>query len=738
MAKVPLANTSFESVVREVSKQEKGNYNIGKIYPAFIVLIVMFGISFFIFKSLQENVAGENDEQFDSAVNSVMRRLENHQDNLDMVVNSVSGVYDLVVEVVSDFFMLYTTVPASNYESIQSMNYIPKVPAEEIPIYNYLTQSEGYYTYRVFPIDTTKQSYYPVKHIIPIESNRHKQGLDLSTYSPIKNKIDAIIKSNEIGATSFFNIRPDTLGFYLLKAVYAKDSARTTPAERKKNFKGMVGMEVVAANYFKEALRGDKNSKEAFPTDETIIFEIIEENDGQSRSIYKSSNFKSKEENFIPYAERTVSFEIADRRLTVDFITVPDFGGKLKNNMPMLVLLISVVLSIAFFLFVLSMLTAKTRAQDLAERMTRSQRRIVDSSEDVIGVLDFNGKWKSVNSAAEKIFGVSEAELLDSDFTALLFTPEHVDKFNAIRKSDRSDTEDEYKVSLDLKMRNKAGELVWMSWNFAISSRDKLVYSIGRDVTLQKHAQAQARIRTKQTELAEQFTRESSESKSLFMMKLSHHLRNSLTSITGYLQMLEAGVYENEDEMNEYITEITNGTNELFYYTENIVDGAIQSEEQTMNPVIVHFDTVLTTVKEEIRNINPNIEIQLNEEEPVNVLADKDILASLLIRIIRNLVLNVEKGEVAINGVVNVFENAAEIQIMGPPSELVDEYINIYKEAKKGVINILEKDREDILYTFALAASEVRRLNGSILIESFGAEDGSLVQLTLPINENMS
>ncbi len=730
--------SSYGSIVKEASERDSNNSSSAKLYPAFIALVVMLFISGFIYINLEKSVRTKNQENFDEATASVMTRLTNHQSNLIEVVESVAGAYDLVIEVVSDFFMLFSTVPANNYESIISINYIPKVPANELGLYTYNAMSEGYYNYKVYPKDSTLDYYYPIKHVVPLNTSNHIQGFNVGTIPQMKEVIDIVPDSIGVHTTSLFDVRKDTTGFYFIKAVYHKGTERATKAQREENYRGFVGIEVDAKKYFQEALKGDKNvSTNAIATDETILFTVYEFVDGVKCPIYESENSQDFDGQDAPEFHSEIPFKVGDKTWVLDFTSVPNFGGETNNQMPLIVLVISILLTIAFFLFIISVLTGRARAQALAKRMTESQRRIVDASQDIIGVLDTTGKWKTINSASKVIFGYPSERMINTSIKELI-APDGMTRYESVFEN-LSKFDDNESIRIDFHMKNSENKVICVNWSLTISHSDGLIYAIGRDVTLEKEAAKEAEIRRKQIELTEQFTREISESKTLFMIKLSHHLRNSLTGMSGYLQMLNDGLYENEEEMKEFINEASQSVDELYTYTSDFVDSAIQQDGDSKTKLgIIDVRNELENIKKDLQVQNPKVEIEYKAECDVFVFADKELFVESLNTLFDVLSYGTESGKIVIQGVVNTYENAAELQISGPPSEEIHHFIEIYKENQNDLINVIDKDKDDVLLKAAIAASNVRRMSGSIIYESFGKDDGALVQLNLPMNNNIS
>jgi len=194
--------------------------------------------------------------------------------------------------------------------------------------------------------------------------------------------------------------------------------------------------------------------------------------------------------------------------------------------------------------------------------MTRSQRRIVESSNDIIAVMDLDGYWKSMNPASLKILNYQPDELINRKIDQLFLHSDQTDEFyNLINEPSEN-----LNKKIDLEMLSKDGDVKWISMSLSVSRIEGLIYCTGRDVTLEKIAEEQDKIRNKQIMLAEQLSREANEFKSSFFAKFSLQLRNSLTGILGYIELISLKAYENEEEHDSYIAEATKSSHEILNF----------------------------------------------------------------------------------------------------------------------------------------------------------------------------
>lgn len=732
------SNNTYESILKQTAQKKRSVFSLSKTFPAYIVLLVLLIISYFIWNFFTRQVEDENQEKFDKATSSVITRFEQAYQSAYAVLQSQRSIADLLPgqDVHKSYFTLYGTVSTSSYSQLLSLMYINKVDSNDIEDYEYRVQSTGIYFFKVHPIHGQEVLYpiqFMVPEIIPTPENSFEviTGYDLGTDDMVSQNIFKARDSNMVVATSIFDVRPDTSGFYLLSPLFPNDAVLDDVIDRRNLFEGLIALEVDSDEFFKNAL-GD-----GVPTDSLIVFQLFEvQKNNNQILVFESENAYILETDYQPYKMEELYLSIADKVITVRFSTIPNFGGSFQRSLPTLSLVISLLLSFLLFGFLLSVTTSRARAMDIADRMTRSQRRIVDSSQDIIAVMGMDGVWKSMNPASIGIFGIQPDQ----------FTGIKIDRLftNAIDKKIFYDifvnNKEEYTERLDFQMKTEGGEFKWISWSFTVSKIDQLVYAIGRDVTLEKLAEQRELVRRKQIQLSNQHSFEESQSKSFFMTKMSHNLRNSLTGIIGYLQLISNKAYDSEEEMLTYTKMSEEAAEEMLSFaTSDVLEVALgqgvgynKLEEINFKE---YFDMALKEAKLKLNQpISINIEF-MGDSNKANVVVDKKILLETLTPLLKSFLVGTDSINLDINAEENPNEGATEIQILTSNNELVSNLINTYNENKTNLIEYLDKDTEDILLNFGMATSNCRIIHGNIKIETLG-KDGNLVQLTLPLTSS--
>jgi PAS domain S-box-containing protein len=719
---------SYEAILRDISRKRKGVFSLSRSLPAYLILVVMLALSLFIYYNFEQQIKNERRIAFEKAVNSVVTRFQIGYNSHLQIAMSIRGLYDNLVQVVRDYLLLYASVPAKTYKSILGFMSVQKVPRSRVTEFVYYVQGQGYYDYKIYPA-VDKSVYYPIEFIIPEAENKRFRGLDISTVEGLNGWFQLSIESGNPTATRVFNFRGgDTLSMFLIFPVYDKTFPISNSRQRREAFKSAVLMEINIPVFFKQSLGA------GVPSDTSIIFYCYQkDNDILETRLFNSYNINLLQQGFKPLLAQTVEFKFLDKPIYIYFATIPNFGGTFQKYLPLIALGVSVLLSFVFFGFVISITTSRARAIDLAERMTRSQRRILESTKDIIAVLGFDGVWKTMNPASKQVLGYEPIELIGNKIDILFLNSRDLKDFYSGLENVGSETT----RKVDYQMKTKAGEERWINWSFTISPADNLIYAIGRDITLEKRAEIEERIKAKQTILAEQISREASEFKSYFMTKFSHQLRNALTTISGYHQILAEKKYDNEEEMQMYLELAMNETQELLSSSSDLFDVAGFKSEGSK---ILSTLNVLNVINESLVNFQKkypykNLKLNVDEESKnVTVASNRDELRNAFEKLYLALMDDVETLEIQAQIIESKSEGIVEIQLLASPNEKVEKMIHLYNENISNLIEAVRYDVDDILLNLALFASMVRILNGQVKYESLGA-DGNLVSIILPKNQ---
>lgn len=112
-------------------------------------------------------------------------------------------------------------------------------------------------------------------------------------------------------------------------------------------------------------------------------------------------------------------------------------------------------------------------------------KRIFDLSVDMLGIVDFDGTFISLNPAWKLALGYDFAELSGHSFTEFVHPDDLEQTAHAANRAMRG----EPIVAFENRYRCKDGSYLWLSWNSAVDIVRKHMYFVARDVTTQKETE---------------------------------------------------------------------------------------------------------------------------------------------------------------------------------------------------------------------------------------------------------
>jgi PAS domain S-box-containing protein len=143
-----------------------------------------------------------------------------------------------------------------------------------------------------------------------------------------------------------------------------------------------------------------------------------------------------------------------------------------------------------------------TADSDETSRLSRElEERFFDLSIDLLCYLDFNGYFKRLNPAWERTLGFTREELLSKPFIEFV----HPDDRERTLQQNRDVRDGAQARLFENRYLCKDGSYKWLLWNAAPDAGRQMIYSVARDITEPKRAEAEREslVRQLQAALAE-------------------------------------------------------------------------------------------------------------------------------------------------------------------------------------------------------------------------------------------
>ncbi|SDL71080.1 ATP-binding protein [Sediminibacillus halophilus] len=285
---------------------------------------------------------------------------------------------------------------------------------------------------------------------------------------------------------------------------------------------------------------------------------------------------------------------------------------------------------------------------------------IENNGYDLITVCNLDGRVLYISKSVHHVLGFKAEELIGVSVLELLSPYDQ----NLLKSKLNQYATDSQKVHLSI--RNKEGKYIWAE-SVIGRLRDEehasdLLISVTKDIQDKKEAE-EMMIRSEKMSVAGQLA-----------AGVAHEIRNPLTSIKGFLQLLQAGIDRKEEYykiMVDEIEKIETITSELLFISKPMTDDKkIEMLSELLGDVIV-----LLRSQAKLKNVD----IYLNLDKEQSVFCDRSQIKQVFINLIKNAVEAMKDGgSVFVNGRTN--KGWVEIDIVDEGPGIPENILHKLKE----------------------------------------------------------
>ncbi|SFL15031.1 transcriptional regulator, LytTR family [Paenibacillus sp. 1_12] len=268
----------------------------------------------------------------------------------------------------------------------------------------------------------------------------------------------------------------------------------------------------------------------------------------------------------------------------------------------------------------------RKKAEKQLEQSERRYKSLFQNNPDPICSFDSQGNCTSANPAIFSITGYSEIELLNKSIHHLII-PEHLDRWHEQFTGTMSGETHQYEISF-LHKDGGIVELSILNVPIVVNGQMSGVYMIGKDISERKRAEEML-IRSEKLSIVGQLA-----------AGVAHEIRNPLTSLKGFVQLMQSKIsgYESYFEIMQDELERIN-----FIVSEFLVIAKPQSVAYQPKDlrVILQNTIVLVGSQAALHNVNLSTEASANLSL---INCDENQIKQVFINILNNSIESMSEG----------------------------------------------------------------------------------------------
>ena len=361
-----------------------------------------------------------------------------------------------------------------------------------------------------------------------------------------------------------------------------------------------------------------------------------------------------------------------------------------------------------------------SREAELNRQIRESEyhyRQMADLMPDKVSTHDLQGNTIYLNKAWRDFSGLSMEEMVGRDSGSII----HPEDYPQLREKWQHTLETGAEYEMEYRIKNKEGAYIWQ---------------LARAVPIRDESGTISSWLTTSTDI--QKLKEEEQRKDSFLKMVSHELKTPLTSIKGYVHLLQTLAERYKDQLpasmpiGTSLDRIETQLNRLTRLISNFLDlSRLETERLDLGSEKFSMNTLVDETVQDIHFTNPRQKVRVLHHCQCEVTGDKDRIGQVLINFITNAIKYSPGG------------SEVQVEVSKTPEGLLavsvaDQGIGIEEKDLEKIFERFYRTRRATVDTYAgfgiglyLAKEIVERHQGHIRVESTPGE-GSMFTFYLP------
>ncbi|HEY6246368.1 MAG TPA: CHASE domain-containing protein [Pyrinomonadaceae bacterium] len=382
--------------------------------------------------------AAQDQTRFDNSTQEITARLRTRIQTSIALLRAGTGLFAASEDVDAHEFQHFVEQLElqKNYPGVQGIGFSRRVEPAELPTLAATLRLEGVNDFKLWP-DYARSEYHTIIYLQPMDQrNKIAIGYDMSTEAVRRQAMEKARDSGSPTASGRVELVQETdaqkqSGFLIYAPVYRNNTDVSSIEARRAALLGFVYSPFRVDDFIDPILK-----EKAFD----VSFDMY---DGDHVDPAQLLN-RSPSETSKPRLSKISTLDVAGRKWTIAYATVPSFDAASSRTSVPFTIGAGLLLSLLFFAVTRAEVQARARAEtaardlawsegkirntltarELAEEALRESeeryRELIENANDIVYMLDFDGRITSINAAAETILGYSQSELLEMNIIEVL------------------------------------------------------------------------------------------------------------------------------------------------------------------------------------------------------------------------------------------------------------------------------------------------------------------------------
>lgn len=247
-------------------------------------------------------------------------------------------------------------------------------------------------------------------------------------------------------------------------------------------------------------------------------------------------------------------------------------------------------------------------------------------SPDLLIISSFDGRYIKINDATAKTLGYSKEELINQKINNYIH-PADVAKTNDIRNNlGKNKTI----YNFENRYYTKKGDVIWLSWTSRASQKDKLIYSIAKDITYKKTLEIDRNLLIADL-------RQKNQSYQKLTYTTAHDLRSPVDSLLSIFKLIDISTIKDEKHRN-MMTLFKKGSEQLKNKLNDYIDNLGKNQNIQVELETVSFEETLNRIKINIKNLIETSKTKINTDfsQAETIQFNAEYLHSIFLNLISN------------------------------------------------------------------------------------------------------